>query len=480
MQVNDYLNQFKTFSNMDLNSSWVSIQEKTVNVKGKNQKVFVPIIKSKPHRFLRWIYQIFFRMKHHRNEIAKNLTLSLKDFKKIQTEQLGDNNLQKQVMNKAIKVLLKFEKHHFCTADLRKSVESGMSVNPGIPPTNPFLPPINPLLPPINPEVPPINPEVPPVNPAIEEPKIKVPEKSEASYVLAENAIKVPVSIDWKSNNVLFDPVFANDWVLEKHKKVKYSPEHQAFITFMQNLIFNHPIKDSYGKFLTEENLDCLRKMMFGILNTIKDLKDKGEADFNDKYSMVVKETCKALKNCSNAMNTAIENLFYDIYLSNLGGGGISQKVTLHLQKVRDAIFRESMKEIFAKNKDSVLWGKDYYLKHEATAMNYYYANPSLCSKLGLPPGISALDKGYEKYALKGKEAEIENLFKAKYTPQKIIDVIYDIIIDTNDSSIPTAFFTDWIEKESNLDMEDVLDEDTYQYKKGCVAHLLEKLNIIK
>lgn len=490
MIVNDYFNQFKNFAEMDHRKSWVSFQSKSVIVNGKNYKVLMPVVGSKPTRFLRWIYKIFDILTgyHFKKKTAKNLFASVQEFKKINALQSGDNLLHDRVMKIAVDLLKKFEKHKYCKGDLLLALESPSPIfsNPSekIKPSKPILENTLNVEEQLNFNFNSSGLNIGPSKPILGDIS-KVEEQLNfnfSSSTLEKKAFEVN-SFNWNdSENSLLDPIFTTSWVLGDSSKMILSDKetnqlnennnHNTFISFLQDLTFDKPIKDHYNKVLSPQNVDRLKKMMFAIMNSI----NKGDAEsFNNRYIMVVEETCRALNNCSNAMNTAIENLFYDIHFSN-SAGGISQKVSQRLQKLRDDFLRESIQEILNSNP----YKNEFYLKHAAATYNYYYGKNNLCSKLGLPSSVSSLDAGYKGYALQGQESKIMELFNQKYTSERITDVIYGAICDVNDTSIPTALFTDWVMNQSKLDLDEVLEEDTGQYKKSCVTCLLENLEIIK
>lgn len=454
----DYIQQFKSFGDIDLKKSWVSFQSQSVVTNGKIYKVLIPIIGSKPNRLLRWIYKIFNILTghHFKRETAKDLVNSIADFRKISLQVSNDDDLQKRVKKVATDLLVKFQKHKYCKGNLLLELE------------NVFFNTNEPIL-------------------------VNKSTKTKFHLELDKLGLKQKAleftSIDWKNkDNSLFDPSLTNKWIKESSKKwvkeyaskmklpqffeFSLDAKHEVFLDFINKLTSDQQIEDHYHKVLPQENVDRLKAMIFAIMNTIKkqDLKD-----FDNKYVMVVEETCKALNNCSNAMNTAIENLFYDIYFSNLSGG-ISQKVSMRLQKLRDGLFRECIQEILNKN----TFNSEYFLKHAAATFNLYYGNNEICTALGLPISVSSFDSKYKSYALQGEELEIMKLFNQKYTSERITDVIYDAVCDVNDTSIPTALFTDWVMNHSKLNLDEVLEEDTGQYKKSCVTCLLEYLEIIK
>lgn len=414
------MNKVNQHNQYDVHLANISLTSPSVHVKQK--ALIIHLI----YKFLNFIRQETNKI------VTKKLSGSIKIFKKINNNQFSNDcflsKLIKKINNIKIKILTNFEK--------------GYSY---------FL-----------------------FKPRIKFDTLNSKNYYQSHFHLGKKSLALTYCIDWNKDHPLFDPTFTFDWI-HSHSMIDLPNldfhKHQQFISFLKQLTDDNPIiKDHYGKELSQENVERIRQMIFAIMNLIKE--EQKTNNFEKKYIIVVTEICNALDNCSNAMNTAIESLFYQ--LSFPSEGNIGQKVELCLQKLRDTIFRKSIQTVLQRSDRA-----DYYLKHEAASFNYYYANTHLSTTLGLPLSVSALDKKWQKYALKDQEYEIIKLFYQNYTPNKIIDTIYDVICDVYDQQIPVKVFTDWILNQPNVPQDQIIDENG-QYNKWCVAYLLEKLQIIK
>lgn len=159
----------------------------------------------------------------------------------------------------------------------------------------------------------------------------------------------------------------------------------------------------------------------------------------------------------------------------------LKQKVAFRLQMLRDAIFRESIRDVIDRDAN-----KNFFGEHNAATYNYYYGKKMLCASIGLPPSVSELDHNYQSFALKNKNDKILEEFHKRYTPLKMIQVIYDAINNPEDQSIKSALFTDWLLQESQLDPEQFMLEEedkkgvtVYSYNPITVIHLLKRLQLI-
>lgn len=502
ININTYNTKFENFSNIDLNKNWVSLEKCKVMVDQFTlNDVWIPQVKSKRNIVIRWICKIinYIRGKNPQLELANQLVNATKTFNSIKDQNLSDLTLQKKIVEITLQLLHKFEKKHLPNHPyLITTIENEKIKITLQEQTNKKNLPEDPI-------------------PTKNLPKIKPLSTEYTNYKLGEKSLEVAFSVDWDKDNSLFHPSFVNSWISGfvkswipsplfpyfksncwsyQDKSIPLSNEiihtHEDFIEFLQELMNpnpHHVIKDHYGFPLTSENIKRLRQMLCAIMNTIypKDYDQNNleqMVDFQDKYKRTVSETYNALQNCSNAMNTAIENLFYEIVSPSCFSktGAIGQKVEFRLQKLRDGIFRKIIQDFLDHEITMIYQPKNgqytSYAEHGAATFNYYYGMNELCKKLGLPLSISALDSRYKGYALKDKEMAILEKFNQEYTPSRIIDVIYDAICDIYDITIPTAFFTEWVQKQ-NMDQETILDENG-QYQKETVIKLLEELEIIK
>lgn len=337
-------------------------------------------------------------------------------------------------------------------------------------------------------------------------------------YFLGKKGLEVAFSIDWDSDLPLFDQSFTEKWIrsvcngevkknlkctdIEKsqlftndiYSYIPLSDKHQTLITFLRTLCNeNETLYDKYHKAFSDDNKEKIRKIMCGIMNLLQEKQGSYNYVNPGKYALVVNEIDAALHNCSNAMNTATENLFYQIHSMCQNGkdqtngadgkgleAALGQKVAYRLQMLRDAIFRESIQYVMDHHKQS-----SFYTPHAAATFNYYYGRKDLCAKLGIPPSISQSDQNYQTYALKGQDQQIIQEFNIRYTPIKMIKVIYEAVSNPEDQSIKTALFTDWLQQESQFDDEIMLEEENangtsdYRYNPMTVVHLLKKLELI-
>lgn len=490
MNIQTYIGHFKKFANMDFNKNWVALKKSEIMVDNESVVVWIPQVKSKGYMICRWICKIinYIRGKNPHLELVHQLINSIKAFKSNAGATPQNLKLQKKVMEKALQLLKKFEKQKHLEPyiisnvnkdinTISKEIESNSKeIKPSVinienhASSQDELGEENKLKKDIN-----------AISTEIEFSAIDHENDTSSPYELGKKNLELAFSIDWDKENPLFDTSFVQSWIsgnkseghwfykdeMDNSCKVPLSKEILAknyeFINFLINLLNTNDSK------LSSVNQNHLSKMLCSIMNSIKQ-----SDNFQVKYKKVVSEICHALKNCSNAQNTAIESLFYEFVSPTFesGHGMIHQKVKHRLQMLRNLIFKEAIAEVIQSDPK-----KEYYGKHETATYNHYYGLSNLCEQFGLPKSVSTLDQNFKKYALKDKENDITKKFKQKYNPTRIIDTIYNAVWDAFDNTVPTALFTEWILKQ-NVD-QDILDENG-KYQKWCVEKLLEELEIIK
>ena len=288
---------------------------------------------------------------------------------------------------------------------------------------------------------------------------------------LGKRSQEIAFAMDWsKHDSILFDPVYVNDLISqqESHPDILNtfidSPTRKLFIKHISSVMQKKQIANSSGLLLSRENTARLQLMMLAIMNQLN--AQRKEPNFQQLYATIVQCICRAMGNCSNRINTEIENLYTSLNYPKEGALGF--RIYLALQQMRLQIFQKAIHLCVAKN--------SYYLPHEAASINYY--NRKMIAQFGLPPSISEFDLKYEVFVMKGQEEAISQLFKKEYTPLAIFKKISEIIQDPHDVSIPCKLFTDWVEAHySPEERANTLDDDG-RYRPECFIRLFKELQI--
>jgi hypothetical protein len=450
ISFDNYKKSLEIFSNIDLKSSLVYFSKKKVELGENTYEFFLPCIKQKPCKLFRLIQRIFdliFGKSRYLN-MAEKLDLSIKNAIEVLSKE--DVEVLNEISQKALIILKKFK--NTCPKKATQINKFDQNIRENI-------------------------------NKAF-----NVYGLSELDKVCLQKELSMPGcleithSIDWEKDDlVLFDQSYINSLFLsiadqqngrlhvDLQNEFINNRDKQKFVYFLSNLIGFSSVRDRYGNQLSQDNVLILRKMILAIMNTLNSRRQ--EADFQQLYASFVFQICRALENCSNGINTNIENIFIDITFPK--DGSLGRRIKLVLQSMRNDIFRREIFNCINKSDNP-----DYYLQHEAPTVSYYFSK--MTKEVGLPSSVSATDERFQGYALKGQESIILSNFYKHYNPKNILNVILEKIRDCNDTSIPTGLFNEWIE--SNYDINDRYEQldDNGNYKIESVLQCLQSLEITK
>jgi hypothetical protein len=258
-----------------------------------------------------------------------------------------------------------------------------------------------------------------------------------------------------------------------------YSDIKQKLIAFIRNLAANRQILDAYDVELSADFrahiANILRHVTLYVTHLQEEIadmpEDKAQKALNEYYQIIRRELIGdfgiGLFHCLDGIALHGRQL-YDFVMAQQTERSLEEQLQNALQTYRKNVFELRVSQLGG--------------LHEATTQRYYRG--LMGARLGLGSEMGTMSNAYTRFAVLGKEGEIQADFDREHTPPKLVSYICGLLNDKKDKTLSKSMVLEWFHqrfstRENPLCPEQIKDESD-QWRPEAVGFFLAMMGIIQ